>query len=75
MISNILPIKELKKKAFEIDCFTSIGKLGKIFAVISPSILGIIDIITDYIYYSTEPFSHLSLKQTCLFFMLFSPFL
>jgi len=41
----------------------------------APSVLGVMDEITDFAYLVDEEFYHIILKQLYIFFLIFSPFL
>ncbi len=68
-------LKQLKTEIFEIDLFYYAEWLFKITAIISPTALGLMDEITDLIYYSTKQFENQSIAELFLFFLLLTPVL
>ncbi len=59
----------------EKNCFDTLSRFLKISKTFAPSLLGLVDEITDILYYLQTDFSNDSIKYLCLFFICFSAFL
>jgi hypothetical protein len=57
------------------NCIDILSRFFKIAKAFTPSAIGLLDEITDILYYAQTDFSNKSIEFLCLFFLLFSAFL